>query len=695
MSTRIWSPCLKRSTDVTVFFENGNEPQSEKGMAVVKNRSENKAQTDSFPPPPGKAIHSIRAQMVFWLLLLFVPVLFALEFFSIIGVPFSGWNGFMGIETEQGLRQLELIADIKKDRLLRWLEERRSDAHVLAHNPTLSRHVDRLRTLWQGLKGRAVGDAAVWETLRAEDDFKEVVSALKLIREATPIYERMDIIALPAGAPLVSTQENPGMSASEGWPLNGTYLDRDGSQVRLTESARDNRPVMHIFHPMTDAKGGTVAAVVLTVDGEATIAPMLHSGEGLGEQDEAFLFDHTLEIFTSLKHPLPDGSQAQPLHYRLRTRSAGLATSAAEGIVGDLDYRGQKVWAAYRHLPVGARQEWGLVVQRDRESLIGSIDHEIHVAIVSSAVAVLVLILLSLWMSKRLSTPIIQLVRSAEKLSLGDLDVRTRLTERNEIGLLSQAFDRMAETMQRTLQELEEQTARLNASLHRQAQHQEVQEKVLRLSRILVSARSLEELLDKGLDIMMLDTDSQVGAIYLRDEDDENRFSLVRSAGMSCAVGVPATIGVGEGAMGLAIRRKCLQVVTDISPETEFIHPTIAGSGIPKTLVHLPLVFQERVLGVLALASLRRVSDQAMEILEMGQSLVSMALADAIAHAKTERMAHKLRLSNEELEANNQELQAQSLQLRAQTEELQSQTEELKYQAKELEIKQGQVEKAD
>jgi len=629
------------------------------------------------PDQPGR-FRSIRSQMIAGFVLLFVPILLLLEFFSISGIPLTDWKGFQGIEIEQGFRYLDLVADTKKERLQRWLEDRKGDAHIIAHNPLL---VQNLRLLQEGSA--------------RESTSKELLEMLQRVQQTYAIYSWIEIADLREGVTLVSTRApNKKGRIDLEWFKTAPRLNETAS-IHLSRDATNTNGLLHIVHPITTDEGQTIALLILTADSEAQFGPLMHTGDGLGTRGEAFLFDKNLAILTHLKHPLPDGRIAQPLHDRLQTPPALLAISGREGTMDSLDYRGRPVLAAYRHIPFEQDREWGFVVQMDREETLGFLNYEIRIVLMISATALLLLLTLAWWMSSRLSRPIIQLSRVAEQFSQGDMNIRSHLNERNEIGFLSNTFDRMADTVQRTMGHLAEQTQQLNRALERQQQHQAIQEKVLQLSRVLVSARGLKDLLALGLDALLTDTRSQVGAIYIRDEEQESQFNLAHAIGMDRQDHLRAYLHDMEGGVGRAIQHKGPYVLEEIPPDTPFLHPTIAGDGVPRTIMHIPLIFQERILGVLVLASLEAMSHEVTEFLKVGQSLFSMALADALSHARTERMAEKLQQSNHELEANNQELQAQSRQLREQTAELHHQTEELRQQARELELKQRQVEKAD
>jgi len=77
---------------------------------------------------------SIRVRMVVAFSLVFAVVLSASDWMGLQGVPFTGFAGRVERSTDEAFRSLNLIADLNKERMVRWLEERRDDAHVLAEN---------------------------------------------------------------------------------------------------------------------------------------------------------------------------------------------------------------------------------------------------------------------------------------------------------------------------------------------------------------------------------------------------------------------------------------------------------------------------------------------------------------------------------------------------------------------------------
>jgi signal transduction histidine kinase len=80
-------------------------------------------------------------------------------------------------------------------------------------------------------------------------------------------------------------------------------------------------------------------------------------------------------------------------------------------------------------------------------------------------VGVITVIGVGLMVSRRITVPIMQLVRTSLAISAGDLDQRTGMQREDEIGILASTFDQMTAELQRLLKIREEEASRLSAIL--------------------------------------------------------------------------------------------------------------------------------------------------------------------------------------------------------------------------------------
>ncbi len=137
--------------------------------------------------------------------------------------------------------------------------------------------------------------------------------------------------------------------------------------------------------------------------------------------------------------------QDDPVTLAVLGRTRGPAVEAT-------DSRGERVWAATRHLP---QTGWGLVVQLDaaeqERAVLELRGHMIRLAVALSAFAILTGTILAL----RLATPIRELARVADRIRAGDLDARAEVRSGDEIGALARTFNLMAAKLIETNRELQ------------------------------------------------------------------------------------------------------------------------------------------------------------------------------------------------------------------------------------------------
>ncbi|WP_344654760.1 ATP-binding protein, partial [Cryptosporangium japonicum] len=180
--------------------------------------------------------------------------------------------------------------------------------------------------------------------------------------------------------------------------------------------------------------------------------------------------------------------------------------------------------------------------------------------------------------------------------------------------------------------------------------------------------------------------DAQQGAFFLLEATREGlRLRLASSYGYAPRRG-ESVLSLGEGLVGqAAVERRSIRV-----EQTPAGYLTI-GSGLgeapPADLVIVPVLFEERVLGVIELASFKNFSDLHMSFLQQLVDTLGVVLNTIIANARTEELlAQSQRLT--------QELQAQSMELQRTNAELQEKAALLSEQNRNIEIKNREIEMA-
>ncbi|WP_298036729.1 response regulator [uncultured Desulfuromonas sp.] len=634
--------------------------------------------------------HSLQTRMIAGFSLLFVLIFCGVQYASIFGIPFADYQGRMGSRKAEAAKKLELIADTKKGRLQQWIKARRADTHIIAKNELVEEHVARLQERVKALRAAGETGAELWRQATGSTGYAFLDRYLQSVKTERGDYASIEIADAQSGTLLFSTDparlgENIASSAEFAGALRSgdDYL----GAPHLDPGGDDLCSDLCFSHVVT-APGGTAGAVVvLEAEIDASLTAMLHTGDGLGESGEALLVDGKRRVVTALKYHLPDGSSARPLAHRIDAEPAVRAARGEDGVIEAKDYRGIEVLAAYRHIPVGTDWGWGMVVKIDREELFAPLQEDIIHSMTLVLLGIILVVIVTIFMAGNLVLPLEVLANAAGGLAKGDLSIRCGLKRRDEIGVLSEAFDAMAGTLQETMGGLEQRSGQLQEAAESLEARQRVQQGALTVASVLASVATLDALLEQGLDKVMDATRSQVGAVYLRDAGTPDTLRLAKAKGLAPGTGLPAEIAMGQGP-GLAAQRQTVEVLREIPPGTRFTVTTVAGEGLPNCIVNIPLVFQGRSIGVVALASLYPVTAEQLEVVEMTRPQLATAVSNALVHAETEKLASDLQEKNEELATMNEELQSQA-------EELQGQAEELTSQAVEMEAQRARVEEAD
>jgi signal transduction histidine kinase len=125
--------------------------------------------------------------------------------------------------------------------------------------------------------------------------------------------------------------------------------------------------------------------------------------------------------------------------------------------------RGLKVLSSYAQV---SRTNWGVISEVPLSTVFAASNRAAAVGAAILAIATAVITVVSYVVSRRVTRPIRQLAESAEQISLGKLDTRTSVESRDEIGSLSQAFNRMAARLATILQQAVAESTKANVILN-------------------------------------------------------------------------------------------------------------------------------------------------------------------------------------------------------------------------------------
>lgn len=205
------------------------------------------------------------------------------------------------------------------------------------------------------------------------------------------------------------------------------------------------------------------------------------------------------------------------------------------------------------------------------------------------------------------------------------------------------------------------------------------------MSSILQSGDSLEKILDKLLSSLIIYTDLNQGAFFIREEKDSGETVLALKAcyAYNRKKYIEVEVDSGEGLLGQAYLDGTTNYLTEI-PSSHFKITSGLGEATPKHLIIVPMKINNQVEGLMEFGSFAKIEPRHVELLEkMGENIASYVANNRV-NTKTktllenaQTMSAEMRENEEEMRQNLEELQATQEALARKEQEYQDRIAEL------------------
>lgn len=404
---------------------------------------------------------SIKIQLICSICLLTtVPLLFVcvVEYYSSKGA----------IE-QRVIEQLTSIADLKKNELNSWLEERLIDTSVIARNKILAAAATSL--LQQRRRFETIDQLKRSEAGKV--NYERILENLHLLKQVYKHYNVISIIDGANGEVVISTYpEIVGKTLSSFGSYIDTLEEKDVAVKDIYTSELIDQNCITYFCPvcMTDSltlesSDIIIGIILLDVNVKNSVEPVIRNWPGMGDTGETLLVRRegsNIVYLNDLRHK--PGSALKFVSPISATPDIPSVSSSGgeEGIKESVDYRGVPVLSAYRHIPV---LNWGLVAKQDLTEAFAPVEKLKNRIMLLILVCLIVVIAMGVSLTSRITQPILQLVQGAKAIASGNLDQRIPVVSENEVGLLAREFNHMAmklkESYSNLEQKVEERTAQL------------------------------------------------------------------------------------------------------------------------------------------------------------------------------------------------------------------------------------------
>ena len=290
-------------------------------------------------------------------------------------------------------------------------------------------------------------------------------------------------------------------------------------------------------------------------------------------------------------------------------------------------------------------------------------------------------------------------IRKASRLaSVGDLSQKTRYQSDDEIGQIAASIDNIIQN-QLNLSEFSEKIGdgdfnvtyevlsekdKLGTSLtNMRDKLQKVaaedtrrnwaSEGISKFSEILrVNPDDLKILSDKILSNLVKYMDANQGAIFLMKEEErkQDKLYMISSYAWGRKKYIEKNIENGEGLLGQVAIEKETIYVTDI-PDNYVNITSGLGDANPRSLLIVPLKYNDELYGVIELASFQEYENYQIELVERIAEITSSTVARVRVNERTQKLLKESQQLTEELRAQEEEMRQNMEEMNATQDEMQ------------------------
>jgi signal transduction histidine kinase/ActR/RegA family two-component response regulator len=331
--------------------------------------------------------------------------------------------------------QLNAIADLKKEMVVEFLNERANDLKTLSASFYQRRNVS---ILLDPASGALSKKEAARQLLRRLNSFKDIYVGY-LTLEILDLNGRVIISSAGGHAGLMGL---PHVEHKAALPLHAEAFKQDATVILQDNIGTGGTGHLEVATGMRDEQGRLMAVLISEINLADTISPLFTDYTGLGRTGETTLMRQQkgkLLQPSPMRHaPFPIDGQAR--YGEEYMKIAMLAVSGNEGMDQAIDYRGKAVIGAYRHIP---NLGWGVVTKIDRDEAFAEIT-ALRKKIFLLALAILAVMLgIAYVMGRKLTAPIRELIMNTKAVAAGRYAVLADTGRADEFGELERNFNEM------------------------------------------------------------------------------------------------------------------------------------------------------------------------------------------------------------------------------------------------------------
>jgi anti-anti-sigma regulatory factor/HAMP domain-containing protein len=346
----------------------------------------------------------------------------------------------------QIFRQLESIADLKRDQITGWINDSTAALNVFVSDPVRDQLI-----AFASVPAPAPNQQAQIDALLSQATTQSGTTA------RGTVHFRGLFLYTPDGHVVASSDAAQVGRVVARQPYFQPSLTSDHVQPP-SYAIGSNELIMVITHRLADANGQTRAVVGAQLD--LTILGQVMLGRsGLGVSGETYLVSQESQYLLT-----PSRFEGYSLTQAYHSAGIDRALHGENGTGSYTNYRNPpvEVMGVYRWVP---ELQAALLAETATSEALAAAEQAQQISIALMLGASLVALLVGLLVATKLTRPITALTQVAARITNGDLDQRADVGQRNEMGVLAAGFNTMTTQLQQNLQGLEQRVAERTAAL--------------------------------------------------------------------------------------------------------------------------------------------------------------------------------------------------------------------------------------
>ncbi|NGZ05206.1 MAG: methyl-accepting chemotaxis protein [Magnetococcales bacterium] len=348
---------------------------------------------------------------------------------------------------DSAFQQLDGVQAIKKTQIERFFEERIGDIRVLSGSVDLERALESVGGAYETEQRKLNGP--LWK--------QAVENNTRWLADFVKEYGYYDLFLIELDGDVVYTY---GREKDLGQNLIHGDLKNSGLGKAYDKAMRSGEAVVSDFEPYAPSNHEPAAFLVAPVKRNNkpigavglqlsldAINAIMQQRDGMGRTGETYLVgpDKRMRSDSYLDkqgHSVKASFAGTIDKNGADTEGVREALAGKEGTKVITDYNGNPVLSSFSPMQV-ADVRWAVMAEIDLAEVQEPLARLVRIVLIIGVVIALIVVLVALTVANSIANPLIQGVRLAEAVAEGDLTATVQVNQKDEIGQLAQAMQRM------------------------------------------------------------------------------------------------------------------------------------------------------------------------------------------------------------------------------------------------------------